>query len=904
MIWVIIFPIFFAQSTNTWAQSCEVFPIGNDQIIAHQKSVYSVQFSPDGKKVVTASNDGTAIIRDLSENEKDQAIAHQKSVYSVQFSPDGKKVVTASKDGTAIIRDLSGQEKDQVITHSEEVNSAQFSPDGKKVVTASRDGTAIIRDLSGQEKDQVITHSGYVNSAVFSPDGNKVVFASNDTKAINGKVIIRDLSGQEKDQVITHSSYVNSAVFSPDGKKVVTASSDGEVIIRDLSGKEKDQVITHSDWVFSAQFSPDGKKIVTASRDGTAIIRDLSGQEKDQVITHSDWVFSAQFSPDGKKVVTASRDGTAIIHDLSSICFDLLCSVNDSSLACNGTNQNNRTAISIHDDVKKLHLQQLCAQNFEKTAWDQETPAPEKSLDLSPLDAYQFLLRFQKPDGFDPQIHLPILVAILKSDLITSQSALVAGALQSVLYQSNQLYQDLLAKFPALINLRAKENSPCRSTEELKKLQNAAWNYCQYLMSKYPLKSTFSNYASLGLLASILSAEQKAEAIAQITEKLANSAADTPELHGVFLSKIYYFAKNGVKKLFGENPPPMSDLTLVREAQVVRPIILGPLDSMPAANLSQNFGFSVQLLDKIPLSPKGNNIEKNFNWVVDGKKYQSAVKIQDAPLATTGFIAEDKAPRYDQLWANGNLHGIVITGSNLRNFADSTMGEYLAYFQSQGFAFNSTKEKIANLEEFLKNRIRSGEADYFIKEAHSDGDEKNLFRIDTSAEKLVGRKKYPDGKEEIVELIFPTAGAEKTKLISNGEFGEWMQAREKSGQGQFVYFNTSCWSKTKAINEIETAQSKVLVNIPTLTSAYTFQNYPENAEYQLLTAFREKKDYAEIRTALKNNEGYKARKSDVFIFPDEEDYQKNITDVLKTPLEITVEVRDESGRVINIDEQH
>ena len=707
MIWMIIFPIFFVHPVTAWTQSCEVFPIGNDHVIALPGAVNSVQFSADGKKVATASSDGTAIIRDLSGQDKDQVINNRGEVFSAQFSPDGKKVVTASRDYTAIIRDLSGQDKDQVIRHQNLVNSAQLSPDGKKVVTASSDGTAIIRDLSGQDKDQVIKHQY---------------------------------------------EWVYTARFSPDGKKVVSTSDGGEAIIRDLSGQEKDQVITHPNryLVKSAQFSHDGKKVVTASpKRGKLTIRDLTGQEKDQVLTGLGWLTSAQFSPDGKKVAIASENGTAIIHDLSSICVDLLCAVSDNSAVCNETNQKNGTTIPLQDDVKKLHLQQLCAQNFEKTAWDQDTPAPGKIIDLSPQNAYQFLLRFQKPDGFNPKIHLPILVAILKSNLISSQSALVAGALQSVLYQSNQLYQDLLAKFPALINLKAQENSQCRSTEELKKLQNATWNYVQYLTSKYPLRSTYSDYASLGPLVSILSAEQKAEAISQITEKLADSAADTPELHGLFLSKIYYFAKNGVKKLFGENPPPMSDLTLVRKAQVVRPIILGPSGSMPAANLSQDFGFSVQLLDKIPLSQKGNNIEKNFNWMVDGKKYQSAVKIQDATLATDGFIAAEKAPRYDQLWANGNLHGIVITGSNLRHSADRTMGEYLAYFQSQGFEFNTAKEKIANLEEFLKNRIRSGEADYFIKEAHSDGDEKNLFRIDTSAEKLVGRKKYPDGKEEL-----------------------------------------------------------------------------------------------------------------------------------------------------------
>ena len=77
---------------------------------------------------------------------------HTGSVVSAAFSPDGTRVVTASDDGTARIWDAaSGEELTPLRGHSGWVVSAAFSPDGTRVVTASYDGTARIWDAaSGQ----------------------------------------------------------------------------------------------------------------------------------------------------------------------------------------------------------------------------------------------------------------------------------------------------------------------------------------------------------------------------------------------------------------------------------------------------------------------------------------------------------------------------------------------------------------------------------------------------------------------------------------------------------------------------------------------------------------------------------------------------------------------------------
>ncbi len=67
-----------------------------------------------------------------------------QSVNSAAFSPDGKEIVTASNDGTARIWSASSYEQLTVIIGISGMNFAAFSPDGKEIVTADDDGTARI----------------------------------------------------------------------------------------------------------------------------------------------------------------------------------------------------------------------------------------------------------------------------------------------------------------------------------------------------------------------------------------------------------------------------------------------------------------------------------------------------------------------------------------------------------------------------------------------------------------------------------------------------------------------------------------------------------------------------------------------------------------------------------------
>ena len=115
-------------------------------LAGHERIVWCAAFSPDGRRIVTASHDGTARVWDSSIGGELAVLkGHRGSVYSASFSPDGKTIVTASEDATARVWDSAdGRELAALKAHTGLLNCASFSPDGKQIVTASYDGTVRI----------------------------------------------------------------------------------------------------------------------------------------------------------------------------------------------------------------------------------------------------------------------------------------------------------------------------------------------------------------------------------------------------------------------------------------------------------------------------------------------------------------------------------------------------------------------------------------------------------------------------------------------------------------------------------------------------------------------------------------------------------------------------------------
>jgi WD40 repeat protein len=130
----------------------------------HSAEVTAVAWSPDGRRVLTESHDGTARLWEAETGRQSRVFWRDSGpVLSVACRPDGRRVLTGSDDGTVGLWDaetskvvdwllrlvrvsLLVKEIHTFQAHPLTVWSVAFSPDGKRVVTGSRDGTARLWD--------------------------------------------------------------------------------------------------------------------------------------------------------------------------------------------------------------------------------------------------------------------------------------------------------------------------------------------------------------------------------------------------------------------------------------------------------------------------------------------------------------------------------------------------------------------------------------------------------------------------------------------------------------------------------------------------------------------------------------------------------------------------------------
>jgi WD40 repeat protein len=286
------------------------------QLLPHRRPVNDLEFSPDGKLVATASDDGTARVWNLNSGAaRTPWLRHLSEVHSIRFSPDGKLVVTAGSDGTARIWDLDTDSNPvPPLRHEQSVQEACFSPDGKLILTACLDGAARIWDAAtGKLLGIPLAHKEPVWHARFSPDGSRILTLSGESEPdqFEGQVHLWRLTADKTYEPLTipHPRAL-TAVFSPDGSKLATAGNDQTARIWSaIDGKLLGEPLLHRGSVIEIDFSPDGSRLVSACADQTVRVWDIElSQPVGPVLRRNGPVNHVRFSPDGRWIVTAGED--------------------------------------------------------------------------------------------------------------------------------------------------------------------------------------------------------------------------------------------------------------------------------------------------------------------------------------------------------------------------------------------------------------------------------------------------------------------------------------------------------------------------------------------------------------------------------------------------------------------
>lgn len=336
----------------------------------HQRGVNTTVYSPDGTRILSASDDGTARIW----NREGQTLAvfkHRIPLKGARWARDEQRIVTVLKSGAVQVWSIDPNSTPKVI-ETEPAFDAWFDADDR-LVTVSRSGsiqhwgtslTDVVREFTPSEDGSIATSVtctawtadgtalavGYDRGEVslvtfgnqstmrsirfeskhprvpvaetmalaFSPSGRFLAVGCKDTCAHvyeTGSLVLRGTDSHATPNVLA---------FNPSESQVMVGGRFGGSL-RIAAIEEKglqfvERIQDHPIQISAAAFSSDGKLFMSASADREIrLYRAKDRRNYALLVGHEDKVTTALFSPDGQSILSASLDGTLRIWPVDAL---------------------------------------------------------------------------------------------------------------------------------------------------------------------------------------------------------------------------------------------------------------------------------------------------------------------------------------------------------------------------------------------------------------------------------------------------------------------------------------------------------------------------------------------------------------------------------------------------------
>jgi serine/threonine protein kinase/WD40 repeat protein len=288
-----------------------------------------------------------------------ETVKPRGALISVAYSPDGKLLAAAGEDGVIRLLDaITGRLVRTLVGHGAAISTLAWQPRGKALASGGADGTARLWDTDSGKLLRVIRWGAYVNDLAWSPNGATLAIALQDPCTVE----LHDLAtGKVRGTTLPLGSWPRVS-WSPDGKVLATSDLSGwklwdpgsANLIKELKPQDPGQprppltwspdskrvygganvrvwcwdaqtgqslwVVPTTGYLYALTCSADGKTLALCAGSASLLLNADNGQKirttsSTNIPAHSE---SIRWSPDCKAVATGARDGTLRFWDAAS----------------------------------------------------------------------------------------------------------------------------------------------------------------------------------------------------------------------------------------------------------------------------------------------------------------------------------------------------------------------------------------------------------------------------------------------------------------------------------------------------------------------------------------------------------------------------------------------------------
>jgi eukaryotic-like serine/threonine-protein kinase len=280
---------------------------------AHTGGINAVAFAPDGKTIVTASDDRTVRLWSLEMGAPKIFEGHTDEVWAAALSPDGKMIASGGKDKGVRLWDVAKGKSTLLEGHLQWVTHVTFSADGKWLASQGLGDGIFLWNVATKEGTRVATNPGVEMSRgpVFSEDGRFLAFVE------TGKLVIWDVTTGRRDLWPGQTSICSSIAVSPDGRMIATGGVDGLIRLWSTTGGLSRTFRVHADEVTAMLFSRDGSTLITGSKDRSVRSMDVVSATVRIWGLYGGEVKTMALSPDGKQLAVGGKDRNVIVWNVA-----------------------------------------------------------------------------------------------------------------------------------------------------------------------------------------------------------------------------------------------------------------------------------------------------------------------------------------------------------------------------------------------------------------------------------------------------------------------------------------------------------------------------------------------------------------------------------------------------------